>query len=302
MLSVFYNSTSNTVHSQPHLRVDAIGGESADLAEHLAQYNYTENEDLFFMGYDWRIASVGLVESFYPELKAKIELVSEEAKESVGLLGYSLGAEVLHFFLTKFVSEEWKGRFVSDVVLLAPALVGGVDAFLALWSGVLFDFLPRNDISLRFGWSLLIGHTSLANPNYFDGLFRIVGPDGTEYSAVNQTELLFDHSSIAEEFVGIHNIGREFFMNRKESPKVRTHILYNSGVETRVGVNISSWEGSFESFYDFGDGSIASKPIEKLCFEWGVQNCIDLNTELPHGVLESIPDVARYINSFLNPQ
>jgi hypothetical protein len=62
---------------------------------------------------------------------------------------------------------------------------------------------------------------------------------------------------------------------------VQTNILYNSGIQTSLGLNLTSWRGFGTQIYAAGDGLVGSAVIDWVCGNWKVDKglrCHDLKS------------------------
>jgi lysophospholipase-3 len=90
------------------------------------EYGYTENLNVIGAPYDWRYGgNEDLTNGVYESWKQLIEKTYEKnGQVRVHLLGHSMGAPIVHFFLARYVSQEWKDKYIGHFWGLGGAWAG----------------------------------------------------------------------------------------------------------------------------------------------------------------------------------
>jgi len=292
LLRGYYNPKTDSVSSFPNSEYDVydFGGvegilyadkdgmmgkhnyiSMVKLVERLKSHGYTVKKDLFGAPFDWRIAVVGIEKNYYPRLKALIEKASSlNNGQRVTMVGFSMGSLVIQRFLTVFVTQEWKDRFIKKVIYLAPAVAGSAASVEVMWSKKL-DFMTQLEspsISDTIEASPSV-HVLFPNHVAYGDIEIIRTPSGQKLTAKDVPQFMINQGKIKGDNMAMMRKSTEIISQRLEEINVPLYILYNSGIRTQFGLVFR------ENFNDPpnrtrtpGDGTVPSVGIEWICKNW----------------------------------
>ena len=323
MLQGHYDGDTNMVTSQPGIKVEAVdfggseGISSADtgifgwhifevfgpLLEYFKKKGYTIKKNIFGAPYDWRLAMVGIEHDFYPKLKELIERSYNINGEPAVIMGYSCGGFAIQRFLSKFVNEEWKSKYIHKVILLAPAFAGSSDTIDVLWNQY-FPVLPflKSD-SLKAAIQNVPAVTALfPNHEIYGDIPLIYGPNDEKIIASQVPQFFIDHKKVTGNSINMMLKNVEISKEAPKSLGVPIYLLYNSGIETIFELKFQNYDEKPSITYQPGDGAVPSRGPLYACEKWGsVKNpvvCHDLNQkddDFNHGGLGTNPYVMDLI-------
>ncbi|KAL0479098.1 phosphatidylcholine-sterol acyltransferase [Acrasis kona] len=125
-----------------------IGGYAISLFNYLAdKAGYKFGEDLRGANYDWRLGpkEYSRPNGDYHNFKNLIEeTYNKNSNKRVHLIGHSLGGCYIQTFLTTYVSQEWKDKYVSSLISLAGSYLGAPMAAIEMATGTSFG-IPMFD-------------------------------------------------------------------------------------------------------------------------------------------------------------
>ena len=237
----------------------------------LEDEGYVEKTDLFGAPYDWRMNPVS-VEDFYTQLKALIEQVYESCgNQKVTMYGISAGGMTTHNFLTTFVTQEWKDKYIKKIILHGPSYGGAGEALEAVWDQTI-PFLPgvyQTDDVNELTLTVPTLHAHLPNWNLNGDITFMIGPDGTEYKAKDLPDLILDHNKIPDEDRKIWDASMPYVKREIVPPGVPTYILFNSVLDTPQGWNFANgWDEEGTLLYSKGDGTLSKESLYYACDNW----------------------------------
>ncbi|CDU18983.1 lecithin:cholesterol acyltransferase [Plasmodium yoelii] len=100
------------------------------LADKFLENGYIDGKDILSAPYDWRFP---LSQQKYEVLKSHIEYIYGLKKGTkVDLIGHSLGGLFINYFLSQFVDEEWKKKYINIVMHINVPFAGSIKAIRAL--------------------------------------------------------------------------------------------------------------------------------------------------------------------------
>ena len=266
----------NTVYLQDFFRFMTTGANKNVQPEYRKNQtqlveNYVLRKNIDAIPYDFRRSMRDIRTTFFPELKARIERMYEDAGgQRVTLLGHSLGGLHGNLFLNEFVDSAWKEKYIRRFLPISVAYGGSVKALHTVLLG------ETNGWPLPFSWtrSLLETWCGLyaAFPRLNSTLWKntpLVTVGGHKYYAKDTKKLLKDS--------GLSYIAKAFDALNTEhaydgAPGVETHCLYSTGFRTMQEIEIDSFHDTDRDARrivedDNGDGSIARKSME-ICSHW----------------------------------
>jgi lecithin-cholesterol acyltransferase len=302
MLRGYYDETTGKVTSPPGLTIDVpdYGGEEGlsyvdekgvfglhfiesfhAMLKYLKDKGYTIKKDLFGSPYDWRLAMSGLAETFFPKLKALIEeAYTKNENQKVTVLGYSCGGMCIQQFFTKYVSKEWKAKYIKKAIFLAPAFAGSMDTFDVSWNRY-FPILPflKSDTITETVETVPCIHTLYPNVNVFGDKALVIGPNGEKYTAKDIPDFLVAQGKFSEANVKLMRENIKVTKEVPQDPEVPLMMLFNSGVQTRMTVNFKNgYEKDPETIYEGGDGTVPAIGPKWACENWkhSTLQCVDV--------------------------
>ena len=243
--------------------------------KYLENHGYQVKKDLFTAPYDWRRAGTGL-STFNPELKELVEnAFNINEGKKVTILGYSLGGLMVNQFLTEYIDQSWKDKYLERVIYLAPAITGSSFALSYLWDGT-FPFISTLKLNSVRRLLSHLGSLYVLLPNYavYQNEVFAEGPNGNKYTSKQLFLLLAKNSKLYDD-VGVRllNMAQRITGQFPKYPGIPTYIYYNSAISTEYGLDLTNgYNKESKRIYSKGDGTIPSKGIEILCKKWGQTN------------------------------
>eukprot|EP00930_Biecheleria_cincta_P086765 TRINITY_DN76017_c0_g1_i1.p1 TRINITY_DN76017_c0_g1~~TRINITY_DN76017_c0_g1_i1.p1 ORF type:complete len:456 (+),score=53.29 TRINITY_DN76017_c0_g1_i1:98-1369(+) len=113
--------------------------------ETLEGIGYVSNDTLKTATYDWRrLGDPCFTRHFFESLQAMIQETSSNHGMSVKLTCHSMGCQILHLFLAKSVSPEWKAAHVHSVLAMGPTFAGTTKVVNQWITGPNYPILPMS--------------------------------------------------------------------------------------------------------------------------------------------------------------
>ncbi|CCH58042.1 hypothetical protein TBLA_0A02430 [Henningerozyma blattae CBS 6284] len=118
-----------------------------------------DSDKMTTVAYDWRLAYLDLErrDRYFTKVKHHIEMVHDLSGEKVCLVGHSMGAQIVFYFL-KWVEAEgplygnggkgWVDKHISSFISIAGTLLGAPKAMPALISGEMKDTIQLNALAM----------------------------------------------------------------------------------------------------------------------------------------------------------
>ena len=306
MIKAHYDDETKQITSQPGLKMEVIdfGGEEGigyidkdglfghnflesfgPMLEFFKSKGYTVKKDLFGAPYDWTLALAGIEHTFYPQLKNLIEHAYDlNNGEKVTLLGFSCGGFCIQRFLTTFVNQEWKDKYIKKILLLAPAFGGSVETLNVAWDRN-FPILPflHNDIITKAAERAPCNHVLFPNHGIWGDYPIIQGPNGEKFTAKDVPKFLYDHQKIDDISIKILMKNIPIIHEIPKEVGVPVYLLYNSGLPTEYSMKFTNGYNEEPEFdYKEGDGTVPSVGAEWACNNWNSKNsiiCHDLKND-----------------------
>ena len=253
------------------------------LLNFLQDRDYEVKRDLYSVPYDFR--NVPLFPGhFFDDLINLIEKAYSKEGKKVDLFGFSQGCFVLQQFLTEHTTEEWRSKYVNQVVFLAPSFTGSTSIFYEFWTKK-FAFAPflhmKQVREFMESWSGF--HIHVPNTKVFENETIVFGPNGEEYKPKDLFDLMVEQKVIKGNNIKMfkHAWDRLITKYPKEiDPKIPVTIFYNDGVKTRFRYRFSKgWNKDPEIIYGEGDGTISSVGLKNICSTWKNVKCHRIHGE-----------------------
>jgi lecithin-cholesterol acyltransferase len=278
----------------------------ATIVKNFQSRGWEIDRTLFAAPYDWRLAPTGLGR-FWKDLQSLIEhaySINNETK--ITIFGYSCGGFATQQFLSKYVTDEWKQKFIDRVILLAPSFGGVGDSFFALWNKRLpvLSFVQSADLSAMIE-SMPVIMSHLPNIHIFGERELVRGPFDTGYSAKELPGLLLDHEKLTGDNRFIFEKASAIVSEFPHGPELPTYIVYNSAIQTDFVWHFrKGWEKQPASRPVGGDGTIIGETLDWACRNWSIRSgplkCIDLYRDhdaFAHTPLSSNPYIVELIGN-----
>jgi lecithin-cholesterol acyltransferase len=258
---------------------------------HLLDYfhdrGYVSKEDLFGAPYDWRANPV-FIHDFLDAYKALIEEIYDRTQQPIAIFGYSAGGFATYLFLTRWVTQEWKDKYIDRVLFGSASQGGSVSAARVSWDHwyeLLPDFL-KSDSMVKFIESTPTMYGQIPNFNIFSNRPLVIAPDGTGIYAKDYPQLLLDHGKLTDLGQIFMNRSWDLFTDQIVDPGVNAYILFNSGLPTPRTLSFENgWDQPYTILTGAGDGTVSGEGQYHMCNAWNeaVKHgktivCHDLNT------------------------
>lgn len=291
MLRVDYDEQSNKIIPQKDISIDIndFGGESSiatvdkgipfnihafesfgPMLDFLKGKGYKIKQDLYGVPYDWRLAMDGF-EDLYPKYQQLIEeAYNKNNNEKVTVLGFSLGCNVIQYFLAYKVSAEWKQKYIRKVIFVCPAFGGSGQTLDVSWNQYfpILSFLKSSIITETIMRTPVI---SALFPNHvaFGDDTIIKGPNGEKFTASQVSDFLIDHQKFTGKWAKILKLNEKYTSVRLDEVGVPTYIVYNSLISTVKGLDFSKGYNKDPSYInEGGDGTVPKTGPEWVCNQW----------------------------------
>eukprot|EP00736_Rhodelphis_marinus_P001085 Rmarinus@m.5426 len=133
-----------------------MGSVFEHLINELKPLGYVDERNMRGAPYDFRtIPETRQLHSYYDDLRALIEETYENSAECptgpkpVHVISHSLGCVILQRFLSKFVDDAWKDKYVASFIPVSGPFGGSAKAFRTLLSGDSIGIPGRNNQELQ---------------------------------------------------------------------------------------------------------------------------------------------------------
>jgi len=232
---------------------------------------YSIKVDMFGAPYDWRMNPVSL-DQYWIDLKGLCETAyTQNDNTPIALFGFSAGNYVIHQFLTKYVTEEWRNQHVSRAIMLGPSFPGSFEAVKTVWLGKmafmpsLYDTKDLNDMTL----SIPTLYAHLPNAAIWGDRKVVYGPNGEEYTAAQLYDLYKEHNRIPEEFLPIYESALPYINGEIGDIGVDTYFIFNGILETTEAISFpDGWDKKFHEINGTGDSTINAFGLYYGCNNW----------------------------------
>ena len=237
----------------------------------LEKKGYEISKSLFGAPYDWRFGAAQ-PESYFQKLKKLVEDAYEKNNnQKVVLIAHSLGTQITHLFLTEKTTKEWRNKYIESANLIAPSFSGASLTFNLFWrlNSKYLSIFKLNKIK-ELAYSLGTLHIHFPHSLGYQNTTLFVDKDGTNYNGSSLINLIKKKNYLSEK--GFKIAEKIFiYLNRfPKAPDVNVNILYNSGIPTSLGLNLSSWTEFGKGIAVPGDGLVGSAVTEWICNNWNI--------------------------------
>lgn len=268
---------------------------------------YTVHKDLMSAPYDWRFG-LEQPDEYFENAKKLIEKAYDtNDNQKVAVLAHGTGATLIHNYLTSNkTTPEWRKKYIDSATYISPSWSGSGQAFFATWR-LRFPFIHvRFDTLRQFVASLGAFHASMPNTIAYGNKTLLIGPDGVNYTAKDLPKIIKEHGKLNERQLRIAEKNFKYANVLPNPPDFNVNIIYNSGVQTPMGLKLKSWDDVGMPIFAHGDSLVGSKVIENACMDWsqtGVRvRCHDArssDTKFHHRYLLKNPQIVTLINKWI---
>ena len=193
-------------------------------------------------------------------------MYADNDNTKVTIVVHSMGGPVSLYFLTSFVSQEWKDMYIHSYVTLAGAWSGGNEIIKELLSGPYDGSLLAMSVGnaeLRSlyrtfpSFYLLLARSSVWNDTV------LVSTPTRNYTA-NDFQQLFMDLGYSQGFTQFNEIGMSW-----PAPNVPTYCFYGLGVPTPLSFIYGDVFPDAGPTVVTGDGDASvNKPSSEVCLRW----------------------------------
>lgn len=245
-----------------------------NVLDEFSNHGYEIKKTMFGCPYDWRHGPL-YIEDFYDRFRALIESAYESnGQQRVALFGYSEGAMVTHYFLTKLVSQEWKDKYIDRAVFTAPSFGGTLYSVKVAWDHWA-DKLPeifRTEAIERFITSIPTMGAHMPNHHLIKDTPIVIGPDGEKFYAKDVQQFLYDHGKVTGSARNMVEAGREVYTSEIPHPGVDVYMIYNSGLDTGVSMDFrNGYDKPYVELKAPGDDTIVADVVRDIAQRWADQ-------------------------------
>ena len=245
-----------------------------NVLDEFSNHGYEIKKTMFGCPYDWRHGPL-YIEDFYDRFRALIENAYESnGQQRVALFGYSEGAMVTHYFLTKLVSQEWKDKYIDRAVFTAPSFGGTLYSVKVAWDHWA-DKLPeifRTEAIERFITSIPTMGAHMPNHHLIKDTPIVIGPNGEKFYAKDVQQFLYDHEKVTGSARNMVEAGREVYTSEIPHPGVDVYMIYNSGLDTGVSMDFrNGYDKPYVELKAPGDDTIVADVVRDIAQRWADQ-------------------------------
>ena len=211
----------------------------------LENKGYKRNEDLYAAPYDFRlIPTKEYTETYFIDLKNKIEKSFHKNNKKVVLLAHSLGSLLCFDFLSNKVDQDWKDRYIDHFISINAPFGGSVLALNGLYFGLFYSNVLKfnyKDVAKKIGGVV----SCLPNHYAFDNGDTFIIDENKELNFKNMFDFL-DHET-------------KDIYNSISKPNLINNLNKNTGVKTYLYISNSM---DTPSMYIKENGKIIEKTEE----------------------------------------
>jgi hypothetical protein len=196
---------------------------------------YEVGKTIFGATFDWRPDGLGyLKDGSYAKLKNLIEQAfALNNGTRVHLLGHSGGAPYGHFFLTRYVSQQWKDKYIKTFITMGAPWLGSptASAFFANFEAVVRGpKLPKIIIDTYRALGLSTGLlVSFLPAEKYSSNDVVISTTKRNYTGAQSMDLLRDTNATQAMAIRKNNVNN---YNTIPAPQTELHCLYGYGFDT----------------------------------------------------------------------
>lgn len=237
-------------------------------------YGYVPDVNVLGATYDWRYTGAECMHNgIFESWKQLVETTyRNNGNQKVHLLGHSMGAPVVHFFLARYCDQAWKDTYVARFWGLGGAYLGAPLATMALLSlqAMLAPKTPLPPSFVEFSNTMPASIWMLPRPNLYNDTEMVFTP--SRAYRVSDLPSILDPAT-ASIYVGYLQSG---VFDKVEAPGVDVTCIHGYGLPTPGGFQYAqdgnfSWQMPTIIPVD-GDDTVPESVLN-WCYTWrGVGN------------------------------
>lgn len=279
--------------------------------------------NVFEVPYNWNLYYPGIPDLF-ANLKNKIEIEvnltspnDPSQREKAFIAGYSLGGNFVRYFLTHYVTENWKQEYIQGAIFLVAGVGGAFSSPLFIVQGGIFTSQKMEFCKHMPGYFTMIpnyvAHGKMAEfdgksikaSEIFDTFINISEQSQSGITFINKNEQVNITINIDETSKRVYNAILPYLQEDIKDPNVPTLIGYNSGIPVIGGANVTTIGPNLYEFVQIdtpGDGVMPSSGIEYAISHWKNVVWHDYNTsdsKYDHGGLKDREELREFIREFI---
>ncbi|EFC48248.1 predicted protein [Naegleria gruberi] len=212
----------------------------------VANGNYQVGKSLRGFTYDWRLSvrewanNTNSVGGDFFILKKLIEdTYTINGNVKVSLLGHSMGAPFLQYFLANFVNQAWKDQYIYNYIPVAGPFDGSPFSLILFalgtnWQIPTFEFEKARKIVREFPSVLFM------SPNKFPYNYPFFTYGTQNYHVeLSDIENFFSNAQVPNGYKLYQHEYSQYKNNRYNAPNVTTHCIYGYGIPTVTHIEYS---------------------------------------------------------------
>jgi len=238
------------------------------------------------LNYDWRKFGCPRFSNIVVDkFRIEAENAVNEGVGAIDVLAHSMGACVTLYCLSR-LGEDWQKRYIDQVILIAPALMGSPCMVPSWANNPLHASKTAVHIPDMLSTETMTGETSaswvsfpflfpslVGGINTYPSKYPIIVTPKREYTVEQMGELLIDISAQVPK----REMGAKFLPSitdihsQLHPPAVPTHLIYTAGQDTPAQMTYASddlGDAPEVTEYKPGDGTLLAENMVQLGLEW----------------------------------
>lgn len=312
---------------------DGVIIESNEITKSKIPY-FSDYDNTFRVYYDWIHYYLG-INSTFQKLKEKIEYevgITPNHEKAI-ISGYSLGGNFIRYFLTNYVDDVWKAKYIDSAMFFAAGVDGSFFSSISSSIGKFFGIVDIESFLSEYHNSPVIRHMPSVYsmfPNFQSHHRNVAFIDG---KSIKASELFDEMIKISDssngsliEFVDkkrknvsynfsvivdntskrIYEAHLPFLNDEVRDPGVPCLFVYNSAMPVICAANITKINNlkyEFEVEYCGGDNIIPSGGMEYAIKNWKNVVFHDFNStehKFIHEQISFTKELSDFIKEFIN--
>ncbi|KAL9647755.1 hypothetical protein ABK040_015243 [Willaertia magna] len=250
--------------------------------------NYVPGKSLRALTYDWRLGPAEWKISKRTNSNVKIggdfenlkELIEEtfrlNGNQKVSLLGHSLGGPFIQLFLAGYVTEEWKSKFVKQMISVSGSFDGDVHSPVFYTVGDNYGlpfFLEKTAKEMIHGFGSTHYMSPLVSPYNYPMLIyknNVTGEIVNYFSNPTDYKKLFSDANITQAWNTFLNEVTSVNDIKFKAPNVTLHCIFGTDIWSATQYKYEGnkqlkdllYSDMKESVWEKGDGTIPNYSLE----------------------------------------
>lgn len=285
---------------------------------------FKDFDNVFYVSYDWVHYYAGINQTLQT-LKDRIqkEVEATENHEKAFISGYSLGGNFVRYFLTHFVDDEWKSKYIEGAMFIVPGVGGAFSSAVYISTSRFFGPLESSPFYKHMPslYSMIPNFPANKNIAIINGkqidasqIFEEM-VKASEFSKDGKVTFINKNSNNGDETEvdiiiddtckTIYKIYLPFLEEEIGDPNVRSLVVYNSGIPVICGANVtqlSSNKFEYEIYKCGGDGLMPSRGAEYASQNWKNVKYHDFNSsssKYDHGGIGNSEELQKLAKDFI---